>query len=33
MAPGLGPTIAAFAITAVAAVGGGIAAKRLSDAL
>jgi hypothetical protein len=33
MAPDLGLTIVAFAITAVAAVVGGIAAKRLSDAL
>ena len=33
MTPGLGPTIVAFAMTAGAAVVGGLAAKRLSDAL
>jgi hypothetical protein len=33
MTPGLGPTIVAFAITAGAAALGGLAAKRLSDAL
>jgi hypothetical protein len=33
MTPGIVPTIAAFAITAGAAVVGGLAAKRLSDAL
>jgi hypothetical protein len=33
MTPGIGPTITAFAITAGAAVLGGLAAKRLSDAL
>jgi hypothetical protein len=33
MAPGAGPTLAAFIITFVAALVGGVAAKRLSDAL
>ena len=33
MAPGLGPTIVAFALTAGAAAVGGLAAKRLSDSL
>ncbi|HEV2056977.1 MAG TPA: hypothetical protein VGV06_17685 [Methylomirabilota bacterium] len=33
MAPGAGPTIAAFIITAAAAVVGGLAARRLADAL
>ena len=33
MAPGLGPTIVAFALTAGAAAVAGLAAKRLSDSL
>ncbi len=33
MTPGIGPTLAAFVITAAAAVVGGLAAKRLSDSL
>ena len=33
MVPGAGPTLAAFIITFVAALVGGLAAKRLSDAL
>ena len=33
MAPGIGPIVVAFLITAVAAVIGGLAARRLSDAL
>jgi hypothetical protein len=33
MAPGVGPTIAAFIITFAVAAVGGLTAKRLSDAL
>jgi hypothetical protein len=33
MAPGLGPTAVAFVLTAVTAVTGGLAARRLADAL